>query len=60
MFNSEDLKRTEKHTMKMKQNNKQIIRKYFNKYFKSQHIEEQDIEFKALVGILNKKDKNER
>lgn len=34
--------------------NKKIIKKYLNKYFKNNYIEEKDIEFKSLVRILNK------
>ena len=37
--------------------NKQIVKKYFNKYFKQQFYTENDYEFKALVRILNKKEK---
>ena len=38
-------------------NNNKIARKYFNKYFKEQYFKESDDEFKSLVRILNKKDK---
>ena len=34
-----------------------IVKQYFNKYFKAQYFNENDHEFKALVRILNKKDK---
>ena len=37
--------------------NKEIVKKYLNKYFKAQYLKETDDEFKALVRILNKKDK---
>lgn len=37
--------------------NKEIVKKYLNKYFKAQYLKETDFEFKALVRILNKKDK---
>ena len=38
--------------------NKTIVRKYFTKYFPSEYIRQDDDEFKALVRILNKKDKS--
>ena len=37
--------------------NKEIVKKYFNKYFKAQYFKESDHEFKSLLRILNKKDK---
>ena len=37
--------------------NKKIVKKYFNKYFKEQYFHENDYEFRSLVRILNKKDK---
>lgn len=37
--------------------NKDIVKKYFDKYFKAQYLKEDDYAFKALVKILNKKDK---
>ena len=37
--------------------NKKIVKKYFNKYFKQQYLDEDSHEFKSLVRILNKKDK---
>ena len=37
--------------------NKKIVKQYFNKYFKAQYFEESDKEFKALVRMLYKKDK---
>jgi len=42
--------------MAAKENNK-IVKKYFNKYFKQDYIENDYLEFKSLVRILNKKDK---
>lgn len=35
---------------------KSKLKKYFDKYFKSQYIKESDIEFKALVKLLDKKE----
>jgi hypothetical protein len=35
-------------------NNKKIVKKYFNKYFKEQYLDENSHEFKSLVRILNK------
>ena len=43
--------------MKPKDQNKAIIKKYFNKYFPDQYFREFDYEFKSLLRILNKKDK---
>jgi len=37
--------------------NKAIVKKYFNKYWKEQYFKESDQEFKDLVKILNDKDK---
>ena len=37
--------------------NKKLVKQYLNKYFKQDYLEEDDNEFKALVRILNKKDK---
>lgn len=37
--------------------NEKIVKQYFNKYFKAQYFKEDDHEFKSLVRILNKKDK---
>lgn len=37
--------------------NTKIVRKYLHKYFKANWLTEYDEEFKALVRILNKKDK---
>jgi hypothetical protein len=37
--------------------NSKIVKRYFDKYFKHQYLTENDLEFKALVKILNKKDK---
>jgi DnaJ-class molecular chaperone len=37
--------------------NKKIAKKYFNKYFKLHYYNEYDLEFKAFVKILNKKNK---
>lgn len=37
--------------------NKDTVKKYFNKYFKNQFFKETDSEFKSLVRILNKKNK---
>jgi len=37
--------------------NKQIVKKYLNRYFKAQYLTEDDTEFKSLVRILNKKDR---
>ena len=37
--------------------NIEIIKQYFNKYFKKQYFNESDLEFKSLITILNKKDK---
>lgn len=33
---------------------KKEVKKYLNKYFKTQYIKETDYEYKALVGLLNK------
>lgn len=38
--------------------NKKIAKRYLNKYFKSSYLEENDIELKSLVRILNKVEKN--
>jgi len=38
--------------------NKKIVKQYFNKYFKEQYFKESDHEFKALVRILDEKDKS--
>lgn len=38
--------------------NKKIAKRYLNKYFKSSYLEENDIEVKSLVRILNKVEKN--
>lgn len=37
--------------------NKKVVRKYFNRFFKSQYFRDDDLEFMALVRILNKRDK---
>lgn len=37
--------------------NKKTVKKYFNKYFKAQYLDEDSHEFKALVRILNKANK---
>ena len=37
--------------------NKKIVLKYFNKFFKAHYFRDDDQEFKALVRILNDKDK---
>lgn len=37
--------------------NKTIVKKYLKKYFWAQYLKETDQEFKALVRILNKKDR---
>jgi len=37
--------------------NKKIVKKYFNKYFKQHYLEEDSHEFKSLVRILNKANK---
>lgn len=37
--------------------NSKAIKKYFDKYFKQQFFKEADVEFKELLKILNRKDK---
>jgi len=37
--------------------NKKIVKKYLKRYFSSSWLNENDDEFKSLVRILNKKDK---
>ena len=37
--------------------NKKIVKKYLNKYFASNYLEEHDLEFKSLLRILNKAEK---
>lgn len=40
-----------------KMENKKIVKQYLNKHFKNDYLTENDLEYKALVRILNKKDK---
>tara|TARA_R110000803_G_scaffold76454_1_gene141087 strand:+ start:20823 stop:21137 length:315 start_codon:yes stop_codon:yes gene_type:complete len=42
------------------QANEEIVKKYFKKYFKSQYLQTFDHEYKSLVRILNKKDKEKQ
>lgn len=37
--------------------NDKIVKQYLNKYFKNNYLTENDHEYKALVRILNRKDK---
>lgn len=37
--------------------NDDLVKRYFNKHFKSQFFTKDDLEFKDLVKMLNKKDK---
>lgn len=39
---------------------KKVAKRYFHKYFRNQYFTESDLEFKALVRILNKVAKTER
>jgi len=53
-FLSSDVVRFEKPNSKI---NKNIAKKYLDRYFKSQYLDGNSEEFKSLVRILNKKDK---
>jgi hypothetical protein len=42
----------------IKNANVKIVKAYLKKYFASDYIKEDDLEFKSLLRILNKKDKH--